>query len=138
MLRRSAHSVHEIVFHFTFIPKYRKRRLVGRVKKRIEGMIRFSAQLNEWEVMELSIQPDHIHIVMRVNGTDSAASVMKTIKGGTSKKIREIYPDLVESIWSRNFWGRGYYAGSVGRVDLAKVRQYVQEQNKVKQETADS
>lgn len=91
-------------------------------------MIRFSARLNEWEVLELSIQVDHVHAVLAIKPMDSASDVMKIIKGGTSKKLRILYPELVESIWSKGFWAEGYYAGTVGTKDLVQVRKYVREQ----------
>ncbi len=129
-LVRQAHCVTELVYHFVFIPKYRRRRLVGNLKNTLCGMIKFCAQVNEWKVLELNIQPDHVHLLMQTKSDDSPASMMQLIKGGTSKKLREMYPGSVESIWAKHFWSDGYYAATVGTKDLAKVAKYVREQDK--------
>lgn len=70
------HSVTELIYHFTFIPKYRKRRLVGKVKEKLSGMIKFCAQLNKWKILELNILPDYVHLLVQTQATDSPAEVM--------------------------------------------------------------
>ena len=129
-LIKGAHTVTEFVNHFTFIPKYRKRRLEGKLKQRLEGMIKFCAQVNNWEIVELNIQPDHVHLLIQTNADDSPSEIMQLIKGGTSRKLRELFPELEESIWSRGFWADGYYGGSVGKRDLETVKAYVKNQTK--------
>ncbi|PIS09215.1 IS200/IS605 family transposase, partial [Candidatus Beckwithbacteria bacterium CG10_big_fil_rev_8_21_14_0_10_34_10] len=113
-LKKGCHSVTRLAYHFTFIPKYRKRKLTGEIKKRLEGMIKFCAQVNDWKVMELDIQPDHVHLLLQANAVDSPSSIMKRIKGGTSKKLREYFPGLTETIWMKSFWAGGYFAETVG------------------------
>ena len=129
-LIRQSHCVTELVYHFVFIPKYRRRRLVGKVKQTLSGMIKFCAQVNEWKILELNIQPDHVHLLMQARSDDSPSSIMHLVKGGTSKKLREMYPGSVESIWAKHFWSDGYYAGTVGTKDLERVAKYVREQDK--------
>ena len=127
-LRLGSHSATELIYHFTFIPKYRKRRLVGRVRERLEGMIKFCAQVNDWEILELNVQPDHVHLLIQTKPEDSPADVMQLVKGGTSKKLREMFPNLIETIWTKSFWADGYYAGTVGQRSLTKVKDYVKNQ----------
>jgi putative transposase len=126
--RSGSHSVTELIYHFTFIPKYRRRKLTGEVKKRLIGMIKFCAQVNNWQVVELAIQPDHVHLIVQTNSSDSPSEVMQLIKGGTSRKLRELFPDLEENIWSKSFWADGYYAGTIGTRDLHQVTSYVRKQ----------
>ncbi len=93
-------------------------------------MIRFACQVNEWKVLELNIQPDHVHLLLQAKGDDAPADIMHIIKGGTAKKLKELFPNSVESIFARSFWADGYYAGSVGVRDLAQVATYVLNQDK--------
>jgi len=102
-LKSTAHARYDLRYHFVFIPKYRKRVLTGRVKDRIEGMIKFACQINDWEVYELAIQKDHVHLYIGASPKWSPSLIMKVIKGGTSKKIRELFPNLDEiSIWMKS------------------------------------
>lgn len=129
-LKVGSHSVTRLIYHFTFIPKYRRRRLVGDIKKALEGMIKFCAQVNNWKIIELDIQPDHVHLLLQGNANDSPSSIMKKIKGGTSKKLREMYPGSTEAIWMHAFWSGGYFAETIGNKDMVAMKKYIRDQLK--------
>lgn len=125
VLIKGAHSVTELIYHFTFIPKYRRSRLVTQVKQKLSGMIKFCAQVNDWKILELIIEDEHVHLVIQAQADDSPASIMQSVKGGTSRKLKEIFPDLAEHVWGRKFWSDGYFAETVGLKDLEQVRNYL-------------
>jgi putative transposase len=54
-LKSTAQSKYDLRYHFVFVPRYRKRVLKGNIAKRIEGMIRFASQINDWEIYELAV-----------------------------------------------------------------------------------
>ena len=91
-------------------------------------MIRFCAQVNEFEIVELNIQPDHVHLVLSAKPAYSPSEVMQLIKGGTSKKLRDFYPKAIETIWAKNFWADGYFVGTIGQRNLDDVIKYVRNQ----------
>ncbi len=93
-------------------------------------MIRFCAQVNDWKILELNIQPDHVHLLIQTKTDDSPSTIMQLIKGGTAKKLREMFPELVEHTFAKHFWADGYYAGTVGVRDLDKISTYVRNQDK--------
>jgi len=70
--------------------------LTGQIAKRIEQLIRQGCRVNDWDVYELAIEPNHVHLYMGAQPKYSCSQIMKIIKGGTSKKIREEYPELDE------------------------------------------
>lgn len=39
---------------------------------------------------------------------------MKIIKGGTSNKIRELFPELDEIYWGATSWADGFFVRSAG------------------------
>ena len=53
---------------------------------------------------------------------------MQFLKGGSSKVIREEFPELEEFLWGDNFWGEGYFAETVGYCNIEKIREYVKNQ----------
>jgi len=129
-LKSTAQAKYDLRYHFVFIPRYRKRILEGNLAKRIEGMIRFAAQIHEWEIFELAIQKDHVHLYLGAKPKWSPSKVMNTIKGGTSKKIRELFPSLDEVYWKATFWADGYLVKSVGEMTDKVISQYVKKQRK--------
>ena len=54
-------------------------------------------------MIEINVQPDHVHLVVQTNADDSPSEIMKLIKGDTSKKLRELVPNLIETVWSKSF-----------------------------------
>ena len=124
-LKSTAQARYDLRYHFVFIPKYRKRVLHGEIAQRIEGMIRFACQINSWEIYELAVERDHIHLYLSASPKWSPSQIMNLIKGGTSKKIRELFPDLDEVYWGSTFWAGGYMVKSVGVITDKVVSQYV-------------
>ena len=76
----------------------------------------------------MKILPDHVHMLIQIPPRDSVAHVMQILKGGTSKKLRDEFPELEESLWGDSFWADGYFAESVGAVSEAAIRQYIKDQ----------
>ena len=93
-------------------------------------MIRFAAQINDWEIFELAVQIDHIHLYIGTQPKWSPSKVMNVIKGGTSKKIRELYPELDEVYWGSTFWADGYLVKSSGKITDKVISEYVRKQRK--------
>lgn len=54
------HTVHHILYHIIFCPKRRKKVLAGPLHDRLEQIAREVAQENDWQIVELAIQPDHV------------------------------------------------------------------------------
>ncbi len=84
-----AHTKHRLRSHLVWIPKYRKRVLTGQVAVRLEALLRQACEVNGWEVQEIAIQPDHVHLLVQVQARDSVPAVMKVLKGGTSRVLRQ-------------------------------------------------
>ena len=74
------------------------------------------------------MQVDHVHVLIQINPRNSVAEVVQMLKGGTSRVIRKEYPELEEFLWGDSFWADGYFAETVGRVDEATIRKYIQNQ----------
>jgi putative transposase len=127
-LKSSAQSKFDLRYHFVFVPRYRKRILKGEIAKRIEGMIRFAAQIHEWEIYELTVNIDHVHLYIGAQPKFAPSEIMKIIKGGTSNKIRELFPELDEVYWGATFWADGYLVKTVGFVTDKVISEYVAKQ----------
>lgn len=74
------------------------------------------------------IKEDHVHLYLGAKPKYSPSKIANLIKGGTSKKVRELFPSLEENYWNSSFWQDGYFVRSVGVVDDAKVKNYINKQ----------
>jgi len=125
---KGAHTKHRHMYHIVWIPKYRKRVLQGKIAERIEELFRECADINRWELQELSVQPDHVHMLVQLPPSISVSSAVQYFKGGSSKVIREEFPELEEYLWGDSFWGDGYFSETVGQVNWDMIKKYIKNQ----------
>ena len=123
-----AHTKHRVMYHIVWLPKYRKRVLKGKLAERIEELIRECAEINDWQVMELSVQADHIHLMIQLKPSISVSKAVQLFKGKSSRIIRKEFPGLIEFYWGDSFWGDGFFVETVGQVNMEKIREYIKAQ----------
>ena len=125
-----AHTKHRLQCHLVWIPKYRRRVLRGKIAVRLKRLLYEACKLNRWWIGELSIQTDHVHVIIQIKPSDSVAKVVQILKGGTSKVIRKEFPELEEFLWGDSFWADGYFAESIGQVNEEVVKKYIRSQQR--------
>ena len=123
--QRDERRVHLIVYHLVWTPKRRKPVLVGGVAEDCRRLIGEKCQEQGWTVLELAIQPDHIHLFVQVWPSTSAAEVVKECKGITSRHLRKKYPQLLKL---PSLWTRSYFAATAGNVSGETIQQYIKAQ----------
>lgn len=128
-LKSTAQAVYDLRYHFTWVPKRRRKVLSGRIRERIIGMIKYACQLHDFEILQLSVDQDHVHLYLSAKPKYSPSQIVNIIKGGTSRKIRKLFPNLNESFWGSSFWQDGYYVSSVGVKTDSRVKNYIQRHN---------
>ncbi len=123
--QRDEHRVHLILYHLVWTPKRRKAVLKDAIAVDCRQLIEQKCAERGWEIVELAIQPDHIHLFVRVWPSVSAADVVKEVKGRTSHELRERSAVLrkLPSLWTRS-----YFAATVGHVSNETVRASIEAQ----------
>ena len=116
------------MYHLVWIPKYRKRLLRGHLSTRLEELLRECSEVNGWQIEELNIQEDHVHALVQLKASISVSRAMQLFKGGSSKVIREEFPELKEFLWGDSFWADGYFAETCGQLNESKIRDYIKNQ----------
>jgi putative transposase len=109
--RRDEHRVHLVVYHLVWCPARRKPVLTGEI-----------AAAHGWDVLELAVRPDHVHLHVRAWPTTPATDVLKAVKGRTSHDLRERFPALrkLPSLWTRS-----YVVSTAGRVSSETIAAYI-------------
>ena len=126
--KKLSHVIYHHTFHVVWTPKYRYRILEGQIKDLLEHDIRGLCEWKRVEVLDLKIQPDHIHLVVSIPPKVSVSTLMGVLKGKTAIKIFKSYPQLKKKpYWGNHFWARGYCSSTIG-LDEEMVRKYVKYQ----------
>ena len=126
--RRLSHVVYQCTYHVVWVPKYRFRILSGAVAELMDRDIRLLCEWKDVEVLELSVQIDHIHALLSIPPKISISEFMGFLKGKLAIKVMKTYPRLRRKpYWGNHFWARGYFVSTVGlNEDL--IRRYVKYQ----------
>ena len=82
-----------------------------------------------WTVIELAVQPDHVHLFVRSRPTDSPHLIVRAFKGRTSRVLRQEFPALRRRL--PTLWTRSYFCGTAGNVSAATIRRYITAQKGV-------
>ena len=121
--QRDEHRVHLIVYHLIWCPKRRKPLLTGAIQERCQTLIEGKCKEKGWTILTLAIMPDHIHLFVRVWPSDSAAQVVKELKGVTSFYLRKEFREQTSKLPS--LWTRSYFASTAGNVSKETIERYI-------------
>ncbi len=103
------------------------------IREEIKKTIQVFCGRLDCEVVELNVQEDHVHLLVRVPPKLSISELMGTMKGKTAIQIFRQFPGLKKKpYWGNHFWSRGYCVDTVG-IDEEMIRKYVKFQEKEEQ-----
>ena len=119
-------TVYSCQYHVVFCPKYRRRVLVHPIDERLKELIYEKQEAYGYEIIELEVMPDHVHILMSVNPVIGVNSALAKIKGYTSHTIRDEFPFMKKRLPS--LWTRSKFISTVGGVTLDVVKKYIEDQ----------
>lgn len=128
-IKKLSHCYYECKYHFVFAPKYRGKILAqDHVKTEVRRIINLICKWKGYEVLEMNIQDDHIHIVIIITPKHSISYAISIIKGKSSawiKKSNKKYKGLADR---GSLWARGYFVSTIG-IDEIIIRRYVKYQS---------
>ncbi len=125
-VKRTRHAVYNINYHFVWTPKFRRPVLVDGIPERLEELICQKAKELDGEVIELVIQPDHVHLFGSFPPTIAPYQIMHRIKDYTAHVLRREFPHLNSRL--PNLWTRSYYVGTAGSVSAKVIERYIEAQ----------
>ena len=120
-------------YHIVFMPTYRKKKLSGRVRKRIGDIFQELCQYKGIEILEGHAMPDHIHMCLSFPPKFSIATAVGYIKGKSAIKIHREIMRHKRQFTGMHFWAPGYCVSTIG-LNEAEIRAYVKNQEKLEQE----
>ena len=128
--RKLSHTIWHCQYHIVWVPKYRYRVLTGAVREAVGEGVQAICGYAGCEVVELNVQPDHVHMIAMVPPKVAISNLMGRVKGQSSIKIFRQFRYLKQKpYWGNHFWSRGYCVDTVG-VDAEMIRKYVKFQEK--------
>ena len=129
-----SHVLWHCQYHIIWVPKYRYRVLTGTVGREVFDCIQIYSNRLSCQVIELNVQADHVHLLIKVPPKQSISNLMGAVKGRTAIRVFKQFPYLKKRpYWGNHFWARGYCVDTVG-LDFEMVKKYVKYQEKKERE----
>lgn len=92
--RKASHSVFSITLHVCWITKYRYKVLTGEVGQRAKTLLRRICNEEGVEILSGAVAPDHVHMLISVHPSTAVSTLMKFMKGKTSRRLQMEFPAL--------------------------------------------
>ena len=125
--RRKKTSVSLINYHFIWIPRRRRKVLVGDVKQRVIELIYEKATELDCKIVSLAIEPEHIHLFLNCSPDLAPKQIMHRIRGYSSYVLRKEFPHLQKM---PSMWTRSYFVSTAGNVSSSTIEKYIAAQGR--------
>lgn len=124
--KSSSHATYNCAYHLIWCPKYRRNILIGDIEKRLKELLIQKANEQKWTIENMEVMPDHVHVFIKANPTDSPMHIVSQLKGHSASVLRKEFPNLKTQLPC--LWTRSYFCESVGHISEETVKKYINEQ----------
>jgi putative transposase len=125
-----AHVKWECKYHVVIVPKYRRKTLFGRVRKRVGKVFQQLCRQKDIGLVEGHVMLDHVHMVLSIPPKYSVAMVVGYLKGKSAIQIHREALNVKQGFTGKHFWSRGYCVSTVG-LDEQMIRAYIRNQEEL-------
>jgi putative transposase len=89
----SSHGYGQCAYHIVLVPHYRHHVFLdARIKKRCEELLRAKAAREGYQVYELQVAPDHMHLFLGIGPTCSVSEAIRLLKCNSARELFREYP----------------------------------------------
>ena len=124
-----SHTRWDCKYHVVFIPKKRKKKIFGALRRHLGEIFRDLAKRMDSAVVEGHLMSDHVHICLSIPPKYSVSNVVGYIKGKSAIAIARHFGGRERNFTGEVFWARGYFVSTVG-LDEEMVREYIRNQER--------
>ena len=120
-----SHVKWECKYHIVWCPKYRRKKLYGKLRRRFGEITQDLCRQKGVEIIEGHAQPDHVHICLGIPPKYSVSSIVGFLKGKSAIRLHKEFSKAKST--GKHFWIRGYFVSTVGLNEKA-VSEYIKHQ----------
>ncbi|MCF6094754.1 IS200/IS605 family transposase [Microaerobacter geothermalis] len=123
------HCRYLVQYHLVWCPKFRFQVLKGDVEVSLKQIFQQICEKYEYEIIELEVMPDHIHIFLSAKPTVAPTDIVRTLKSISAIELFKQYP-LLKRFYGRcgSLWSKGHFVSTIGKVSSETIKRYIQEQ----------
>ena len=129
--RRGRSVVYALHAHLVFVTKYRRGVFDAAALDALAGI--FAKVCADFGVDPKACdgEDDHVHLLIEYPPTVALWRLVNSLKGVSSRRLRQIRPDIARRYHKGVLWSPSYFVASCGGAPLSIIRQYVERQREV-------
>ena len=124
--RTSRHTVSRLTAHIVWATKYRYLVLQGDIKHRRRTILQQICEAEDVIILKGVVSSNHVHMHLNYLPSLSVSNLVKKLKGRSSRKLQQEFPDLNKRYWGRHFWAIDYGCWSTGDITDEIVNEYLE------------
>ena len=128
--RVNGHTVSRLTVHIVWSTKYRYSVLKGDIHKRCRQLLIQICDSEDIVILKGVVSTNHIHMHIEYRPSQDISTIVKKLKGRSSRKIQEEFPILRKKYWGRHFWAIGFGCWSTGNITDKMVNEYLEHHRK--------
>jgi putative transposase len=113
-----------------FVTKYRRGVLSAPAIADLRAI--FAKVCSDFEavLVECDGEDDYVHLLVEYPPKVALSELVNSLKGVSSRRLREMRPEVTGRYYKGMLWSPSYFAASCGGAPLSIIRQYIEQQRK--------
>ncbi|CAL66142.1 IS200/IS605 family transposase [Christiangramia forsetii] len=128
--RSNGHTVSRLTVHVVWCTKYRYRVLKDDIQIRCRSLLIQICEAEDVSILKGVVSKDHVHMHLEYRPSSNVSGLVKKLKGRSSRKLQQEFPELKKRYWGRHFWAVGYGCWSTGNITDEMVDEYLEHHRK--------
>ena len=129
-MKNLTHSKYDCKYHVVFVPKFRKKKLYGKIREHLKKVFHELSRQKECLIISGNLVSDHVHMCIEIPPKHAVSSVIGYLKGKSAISIARHYGGRKQNYSGERFWARGYAVSTVG-YELETVKKYIANQEQL-------
>jgi len=96
------------------------------ILKQLGSIFFYIPEMHRFEIYAMEVMEGHKHLFIGLCPSQSIAQVIQYLKGGSSRELRKVFPELEGYSISR-LWSRSKYLKPIGEVNDETIKHYILE-----------
>ena len=130
--RTNGHTVSQLTAHIVWATKYRYSVLHGDIQIRCRKILIQVCEAEDVVILKGVVSKDHVHMHISYLPSQSLSGLVKKLKGRSSRKLQQEFPELNKRYWGQHFWAIGYGCWSTGNITDEMVNEYLEHHRRKK------
>ncbi len=128
--KSNGYIVSSLTAHVVWSTKYRYSVLQGDIKSRCRAILIQICEAEDVIILKGVVSKNHVNMHLSYRPSQSLSRLVEKMKGRSSRKLQQEFPELNKKYWGQHFWAIGFGCWSTGNITEEMVNEYLEHHRK--------